>query len=101
MVSSATILRSEQRGRMKGFNGDQMGCWMDSGAGCQEQKPSTVWKWEEPSRNAYSQTAAKASLVGRPTGLTMPRNFPKQGGTSTADQAKVQAEKQQEAQWLG
>lgn len=66
-----------------------------------EQKPSTVWKWEEPSRNAHSQTPAKASLVGRPTGLTMPRNFPKQGGTSTADQAKVQAEKQQGAQWLG
>lgn len=37
----------------------------------------------------------------RPAGLTMPGNFPKQGGTSAADQAKVQAGKQQEAQWLG
>lgn len=70
------------------------------GDGDCEQKPSTVWKWEEPSRNARSQIPAKASLVGRPTGLTMPRNFSKQDGTSTADQAKVQAGKRQEAQWL-
>lgn len=71
------------------------------GGGDCKQKPSTVWKWEEPSRNACSQTPAKASLVGRPARLTMPGNFPKQGGTSAADQAKVQAGKQQEAQWLG
>jgi len=56
----------EQRGRMKGFSGDQMGYWMDSSTRCQEQKPNTVdYCVQAPIRNC---TCLKSRQVGASSG---------------------------------